>query len=36
MILAIVRGALGEMVIAVGNGHCDASSNPQRDWLHFI
>ena len=23
------------MVIVVGNGHGDTSSNPGRDWLHF-
>ena len=23
------------MVIGVGNGHSDTSSNPGRDWLHF-
>ena len=28
-------GALGVMVIVVGNGHGDTSSNPGRDWLHF-
>ena len=28
-------GARGEMVIVVGNGHGDTSSNPGRDWLHF-
>ena len=28
-------GALGVMVIVVGNGHDDTSSNPWRDWLHF-
>ena len=27
--------ARGVMVIVVGNGHCDMSSNPGRDWLHF-
>ena len=25
----------GVIVIAVGNGHGDTSSNPGRDWLHF-
>ena len=25
-------GARGVMVIIVGNGHGDASSNPERDW----
>ena len=29
------RGACGVMVIVVGNGHGDTSSNPGRDWLHF-
>ena len=28
-------GACGVMVIVVGNGHDDTSSNPGRDWLHF-
>ena len=28
-------GAPGVMVIIVGNGHGNASSNPERDWLHF-
>ena len=28
-------GARGVMVIVVGNGHGDRSSNPGRDWLHF-
>ena len=28
-------GASGVMVIVVGNGHGDTSSNPGRDWLHF-
>ena len=28
-------GACGVMVIVVGNGHGDTSSNPGRDWLHF-
>ena len=27
-------GAHGVMVIVVGNGHGDTSSNPGRDWLH--
>ena len=30
-----VGGARGVMVIVVGNGHGDTSSNPGRDWLHF-
>ena len=25
----------GVMVIVVGKGHGDTSSNPGRDWLHF-
>ena len=29
-------GARGIVVIVVGNGHGDTSSNPGRDWLHFI
>ena len=28
-------GARGVMVIVVGNGYGDTSSNPGRDWLHF-
>ena len=28
-------GARGVMVIVVGNGHGDTSSNPGRDWLHL-
>ena len=28
-------GARGVVVIVVGNGHGDTSSNPGRDWLHF-
>ena len=28
-------GASGVMVIIIGNGHGDTSSNPRRDWLHF-
>ena len=30
-----VGGARWVMVIVVGNGHGDTSSNPGRDWLHF-
>ena len=30
-----VGGARGVMVIIVGNGHGDMSSNPGWDWLHF-
>ena len=28
--------ACGVMVIVVGNGHGDMSSNPGWDWLHFV
>ena len=28
-------GVHGVMVIVVGDGHGDLSSNPGRDWLHF-
>ena len=28
-------GACGVMVIVVGNGHGDTSSNPGGEWLHF-
>ena len=31
----IYGSARGVMVIVVGNGHGDTSSNPGRDWLHF-
>ena len=30
-----IGGARGVVVIVVGNGHGDTSSNPGRDWLHF-
>ena len=30
-----IGGARGVIVIVVGNGHGDTSSNPGRDWLHF-
>ena len=30
-----IGGARGVMVIVVGSGHGDTSSNPGRDWLHF-
>ena len=30
-----IAGARGVMVIVIGNGHGDTSSNPGRDWLHF-
>ena len=29
------EGAPGVMVIVVGKGHGNMSSNPGRDWLHF-
>ena len=36
LIYTVYRGgARGVMVIVVGNGHGDTSSNPGRDWLHF-
>ena len=28
-------GACGVMVIIIGNGHSDTSSNPGWGWLHF-
>ena len=31
----IMGGARGVMVIVIGNGHVDMSSNPGWDWLHF-
>ena len=31
----VKEGARGVMVMVVGNGHGDTSSNPGRDWLHF-
>ena len=31
----ILGGAHGVMVIVVGNGHSDMSSNPGQDWLCF-
>ena len=31
----VLGGACGVMVIVIGNGHGDTSSNPGRDWLHF-
>ena len=31
----VLGGARGVMVIVVGNGHGDTSSNRGRDWLHF-
>ena len=33
--VTLTPGACGVMVIVVGNGHGDTSSNPGRDWLHF-
>ena len=34
--LVILKGsARGIIVIVVGSGHGDTSSNPGRDWLHF-
>ena len=33
--ISLFGGARGVMVIVVGNGHGDISSNPGRDWLHF-
>ena len=29
------NSARGVMVIVVGNGHGDTSSNPGQDWLHI-
>ena len=34
-VIDYLGGALGVIVIVVGNGHGDTSSNPGRDWLHF-
>ena len=34
-ISTICGGARGVMVIVVGIGHGDTSSNPGPDWLHF-
>ena len=31
-----LRGACGVMVIVIGNGHSDPSSNPEWACLHFI
>ena len=33
--IVLFGGARGVMVIVVGNGHGDSSSNPGQDWLHF-
>ena len=35
VIVNIKGGARGVMIIVVGNGHGDKSSNPGPDWLHF-
>ena len=35
LVINHLGGAPGVMVIVVGNGHSDTSSNPGRDWLHF-
>ena len=37
MLIDLIKGngSRGIMVIVVGNGHGDTSSNPGRDWLHF-
>ena len=34
-LLTPIGGARGVIVIVVGNGHGDTSSNPEREWLHF-
>ena len=34
-VMVIYGGPRGVMVIVVGNGHDDTSSNPWQDWLHF-
>ena len=33
--MLIIDNNSGVMVIVVGNGHGDTSSNPERDWSHF-
>ena len=33
--VTLYGGARGVMVIVIGNGHGDMSSNPGRDWLRF-
>ena len=33
--LSLLSVARGVMVIVLGIGHDDTSSNPGRDWLHF-
>ena len=35
MLLYIYICASGVMVMVVGNGHDELSSNPGQDWLHF-
>ena len=35
LLVTYMGGACGVMVIVVGNGHGDTSSNPGRDWFHF-
>ena len=35
LLLDWLEGARGVVVIIVGNGHGDTSSNPGRDWLYF-
>ena len=35
IITECLGGARGVMVIVVGNGHGDKSSNPGQDWLHL-
>ena len=34
-LIYLYGGARGVVVIVVGHGHGDTSSNPGRDWLHF-
>ena len=31
----VYGGARGVMIIVIGIGHDDTSSNPGREWLHF-
>ena len=35
LIRRYIGSAYGVMVIIIGNGHDDSSSNPRQDWLHF-
>ena len=35
ILILAVGGACDVMVIVVGNGDGDSSSNPGREWLHF-